>query len=385
MTINLSDVNSAHFCAAPWVNIHVNFTGHVKPCCHGSQVGYDSVQQGAWTYTDPRHPTLTALKTQLLSDSEPAYCQGCHERAWYQEFLVPELSVNQVDDFKLKSIDVRWGTTCQLSCTYCDQWNSSTWGQLEHRANKTIPIQGRSYQDYYVPLFNFITEHQQQIQRVNLLGGEPLLLTENNQLLECINSDTHVEIFTNLNMDLNKNKIYQKLVSRNKVTWRISMENVADRFEFVRRGADWKQQVANLQQLSQDIAGTDSTMSLQSQFCVYSATRMPELYDFVSTVPDLTISWSTMLNNPACLNFFLYPESHKVQCLQDISDIQKHMADSDPGKYDLTGIMTQLQHSWQKLDPHIVTNCVKFHQTQQHKYFHDQKNFTDLWPEYSIS
>lgn len=381
MSINLSKVDSPHFCAAPWTNVHVNFTGHVKPCCHGSHEGYGSIQQGVWDYTNPDHPELIQLKQQLIAGVEPEYCQNCHERAWYSEFLNPDLIVEDVASFNLKSVDVRWGTTCQLSCTYCDQWNSSTWAQLEHRANRTIPIAGRAYKNKYTELFEFILTHREQIQRVNLLGGEPLLLNENQRLLESINPDTAVEIFTNLNVDLSDNTLYQQLIQRNRVVWRISMETTGKHFEFVRRGAAWERQVANLQRLSRDIHNTDSIMTTQSQYCVYSATRMTDLYDFVETVPGLSLNWSLMLHNPECLNFFLFPEQYKTQSLEQIEVLLSRV----DNVVQLQNIQQQLLKRFHDVKTDIVEQAVQFHRIQEAKYFGNQFRFLDLWPEYSVN
>jgi organic radical activating enzyme len=380
MSINLSKIESEYFCAAPWVNLHVNFTGHVKPCCYGSQAGYQSVHSESWNYSSQNQPELTHLKQQLVSGTEPAYCVGCHERAWYSEFLNPDLVVNDLQDFHLKSVDVRWGTTCQLSCTYCDQWNSSTWAALENRVDRTIPIIGRSYKNKYDELFDFINQHRDHISRVNLLGGEPLLLNENHRLLEAINPDTQIEIFTNLNVDLESNRIYNKLIGRSAVTWRISMENVGDRFEFVRRGANWDLQVSNLKKLQQDLSGSCSTMSTQSQFCAYSATRMHELYDFVDTVPGLYINWSLMLNNPQCLNFFRFPDRYKITALEFLDRQITHI--DEPQRQSLFDLQQAITQSLKQEQLGIIQSLIDFHKIQEHKYFDDKYIFTDLWPEY---
>lgn len=387
MTINLSKNPPEHFCVAPWVNIHINPEGNIKPCCYGSGTDFGEIQNLDWSYITGDNKTLNQLKSDMMSDTQPAYCHGCTEAQWYEEFLNPDLILSHEHEFQLKSIDVRWGITCQLSCTYCDQWNSSTWAQLEQRSgNKIIPIQGRTYKNQYDPLLEFIKTHRDHIHRVNMLGGEPLLLPENSQLLDIIRPDTRVELFTNLNLDLERNPIFQKLADRDNVTWRISMENVEHRFEFVRRGASWDQQVKNLKLLSEITRSQNSDMNLQSQYCVYSALRSQELYDFVSGIAGLSVEWSLALSRPTELDFFQYPRSLKEQSLVAF---EKYKSDFVQGReiYSVPATISDvIEKLHQNLDHEtagIIHQCHEFHQNQAKHYFNNQNNFAELWPEFA--
>ena len=55
-----------------------------------------------------------------------------------------------------------------------------------------------------------------------------------------------VTLITNLSVNLDKNKIFQKLSKRNRVGWSMSFDNVGDRLEYVRHGASWNQIQENL-------------------------------------------------------------------------------------------------------------------------------------------
>jgi len=102
-------------------------------------------------------------------------------------------------------VDVRWNTTCNLSCNYCGETCSSKWASL-----KGIPFKSGA-RPYYDSVCDFIEQHYEHIHEVALVGGEPLLLPENNRLLDGIPTDAIITLITNLNVDLDSNKIFQKI------------------------------------------------------------------------------------------------------------------------------------------------------------------------------
>jgi organic radical activating enzyme len=370
MNINLSRAISDDFCIAPWVNLHISQQNQIKPCC-GGKGEFEFIEN----YVNGTNSSLSQLKQDLVDGKSPSYCAGCMEREWYSEFLDQDLSVDNINSFTLKSIDARWGNTCQLSCMYCNEKWSSTWAGLK---SKIIPIQSsRIYNNNIDKIFDLIKSNQHQIKRVSMLGGEPLLLKENLRLLNSIANDTSVEIFTNLNVDVETNKIYQQLIKRTNVNWYVSMETIEKRFEFVRRGANWNKQLKNLQLLSYSCP---QSITFQSQYCVYNALHLVELYDFANTFEHIHVGLTLGITNPEMLNFFLFPESFKVSALDEINRcINKYPNASNQ----LIPIKKQLESTLFTSRPNIVEDCITWHQAQESKYFNNQYNFLELWPEYS--
>jgi len=371
MHLNLSNVVSDTFCIAPWVNLHISQKNQIKPCCGGRGI-FESIEN----YTAGNDNNLNQLKQDLLDGKSTSFCDGCVEKEWYSEFLDQDLKVDKLEDFILKSVDARWGVTCQLSCMYCNSNFSSTWRQLE---SKTIPIQPfKIYDDNITEIFKLIDSNRNQLTRVSMLGGEPLLLKENLRLLDAINENTSIEIFTNLNVDLDKNEIFQKLITRKNVNWYVSMETIGQRFEFVRRGADWNLQVQNLQQLT---SKSTSPVILQSQYCVYNALNLVELYDFANTFKNLTINLTSGVTKPAVLNFFLFPEPFKILALDQVNQCINTYPDMS---YHLIKIKDLLESSMTTSTTDILNECIKWHQEQETKYFKNRFDFLELWPEYLV-
>jgi organic radical activating enzyme len=379
-------INSQNFCIAPWVNIHINQVGgETRPCCGGGSEfqgkSLGSISKNDWSYIQGTNLGLANLRREMLSGKKPDYCVGCVEKDWYREFLRYQDEIDFSTDLKwqhLKSMDVRWGTTCQLSCMYCNQSSSSTWALLENR-NKSIPIQSsRSFRDQYNEIYELLKEHGEKIERVSLLGGEPLLLPENATLLDLMPNAT-VEIFSNLNIaSLATNKVYQKLKNRYHVKWYISMENIQDRFEFVRRGSDWNQQVSNIKTLFDGCLDIDN-IRVHGQYCVYSALNMQELYDFFSDFPLASIDWN-ILTDPKPLDIFNFPRFFVEKAITEINNVvQKHRNRS----FQLQSILPRLE-SMSSGDDRAVETCLRWHDDMESRYFNKSKNFSSLWPQYNL-
>ena len=209
-----------------------------------------------------------------------------------------------------------------------------------------------------------------------MLGGEPLLLKENLKLLDAIDENTGVEIFTNLNVDLDNNEIYQRLIGRSNVNWYVSMETVKEKFEFVRRGAVWQQQVENLNKLSRT---APKSLSLQSQYCVYSAFDLVDLFDFCSEFDNASVNLVCDNFNIQVLDIFSYPQEFKIQALEQLNKCSELYPNFS---HVLVPAREKMINSMDTVVPNIVQNCVKWHQNTESKFFNNQFNFVDLWPQF---
>ena len=234
---------SNFYCAAPWRGLHINPRGDVKTCCAGNpnmlgNLNSQSIEQVL------NSDLMTEIRTSLAQGQAHEYCSNCvraerfgadSERAWHN-------NVNPGFDYATAGnqyhypviVDVRWNTTCNLSCNYCGEACSSKWAGI-----KNIPFKSGA-RPYYEQVCDFIEQHHEHIHEVALVGGEPLLLPENDRLLDVIPESAIVTLITNLNVDLQTNKIFRKLAQRQRVGWSMSFDNIDQRFEYVRYGGSWE-------------------------------------------------------------------------------------------------------------------------------------------------
>ena len=248
-------MSNSFYCAAPWRGLHINIRGDVKTCCAGNPNMLGNLNTK--TITEVLNgPELTQIRTALRQGKTHSYCQNCmdreskggdSERTWHNNINEGFDTTQAGTEYEYPTLlDIRWNSTCNLSCNYCGPADSSKWAVL-----KKIPVNNNT-RKYYQDVCDFIQQHNQHVQEVALIGGEPLLLPENERLLDVIPADAVVTVITNLNNPLENNRIFKKLTQRQRVGWSMSFDNIGPRFEYVRSGADWDLQLHNLD-LVQDL------------------------------------------------------------------------------------------------------------------------------------
>jgi MoaA/NifB/PqqE/SkfB family radical SAM enzyme len=285
---------SNFYCAAPWRGLHINPRGDVKTCCAGdpnmlgnlNEQSIESILFG---------PTMQEIRQTIRSGKPHAYCYNCvqaerygrSERDWHNN-VSPEFDCQTASDTEHVPtlIDVRWNITCNLSCNYCGDKCSSKWAALKH-----IPFKSGA-RPYYAQVCDYIEQHQDNIREVALVGGEPLLLPENERLLDVLPADCIVTLITNMSVELDNNRVFKKLINRSKVGWSMSFDNTGSQFEYVRHGGSWALLEKNLDTI-QNLMENGQWGGIHAVYNLYNATRVIELTKFARE-RNLTIHWQSL-------------------------------------------------------------------------------------------
>ena len=373
---------SNFYCAAPWRGLHINPRGDVKTCCAGNpnmlgNLNSQSIEQVL------NSNLMTEIRTSLAQGQAHDYCSNCvkaerfgadSERAWHN-------NVNPSFDYAAAGdqyhypviVDVRWNTTCNFSCNYCDPSASSRWAQLKQVMFKS------GTRPYYEQVCDFLEQNYAHIHEVALVGGEPLLLPENERLLDVIPESAIVTLITNLNVDLQNNKIFRKLAQRNRVGWSMSFDNIGDRFEYVRYGGDWGMLQENLKIIQGLMQSHGQWGGVHAVYSIYNATRLVEFRQFVDSA-GATVLWQNLFQ-PKYLDPFLHGPA------------VAELAAAEIERFYATGIATTAErqffdHALSKYnsivaaDPGIVEQFKKHIHDIETKYHpNTQGQFDQLWPE----
>jgi len=298
------------YCASPWRGLHINPRGDVKTCCAGNpnmlgNLDTHSIEQIL------NGDKLKEIRNALRNGQSHEYCSNCvlresaggdSERSWHNGINEDFNSNLAGSDYEFPTlIDVRWNTTCNLSCNYCNPFNSSKWSAIL----KQPVVSGTRH--YYEQVCNYIEKHYDKVKEVALVGGEPLLLKENDRLLEVIPADSVVTIITNLSTELENNSIFQKLAKRSKVGWSISFENIQDRFEYVRYGANWNTMLHNLDLVQDLMRNNGHWGGIHAVYNLFNATRLCEIKQFAQE-RNLIVKWQN-LSGPIVLDPRVYGSS----------------------------------------------------------------------------
>ena len=365
-------------CAAPWRGLHINPRGDVKTCCAGdpNMLGNLNTQ----TIEEILHgPVLQEIRQTVRSGQlHEKYCYNCiqaerygrSERDWHNN-VSPEFDPQTATDREHLPalIDVRWNTTCNLSCNYCAPACSSKWADL-----KGIPVKSGA-RPYYEQVCDYLEQHQTSIREVALVGGEPLLLPENVRLLDVVPASATITLITNASVDLESNKIFKKLATRQRVGWSLSFDNTGSCFEYVRNGASWTKLLHNLDAIQNLMHEQGHTGGIHAVYNVYNATRLVEFTEF-ARARGLSIQWQS-LYQPECLD----PQRLGPKIIQLAQQEQERLLDSGlclPAEeefFKCISFNASTEDLTTQLYQHVL-EIEQYHPEQQGK-------FVELWPEIS--
>jgi len=187
----LTNQYNKSFCIKPFTEISNSATGQRMLCCRSEPViGKDEVNSSI-TEDFYNHPSMNEIRRKMLAGEEVEECWICsksentrgtsHRTMIMEQFerLVPGLAddIFKNGTIDLKSLDIRFGTKCNLACVMCGPGSSSLIAKEEQEKDFEI-----------VDLNDFsldaIKKHSEGIVLFKTTGGEPMLLPAYKKTLE---------------------------------------------------------------------------------------------------------------------------------------------------------------------------------------------------------
>jgi hypothetical protein len=235
---------------------------------------------------------------------------------------------------------------------------------------------------YYKQVCDFIEQHHDHIHEVALVGGEPLLLPENDRLLDVIPKSAIVTLITNLNVDLQTNKIFRKLAQRQRVGWSMSFDNIGPRFEYVRHGGSWSVLQENLKTIQGLMKSQAHWGGVHAVYSIYNATRLCEFRQFVQSV-DVTVLWQNLFQ-PEYLDPFLHGPAVAELARKEIEQFY-NMSIATPAEIVFFDQAIGKYNSIINNQPKIVQQLQKHIKDTETQYHPDTAGqFQQLWPEIQL-
>ena len=378
--MNISD----SFCHYPWTGLFIGAHGDVRNCCPSrSIIGNLNDNTLENIINNDLHKEI---QNSILDGQWHKNCNLCKEmeesgqvsyrntgRPIKDFFDVKSLDVPNPNFHIPKIIDIRWSNTCNLACNYCSEKFSSTWAAI-----KKIDI-GAS-KKYYSDVIQYLSKNSNNIQALHLLGGEPLLIKENADLLANFdNKDVEVNIVTSGSVDLSKSPVFKELRNFKNVNFSISFENTHDRYEYVRHNASWNLLYQNLQYIKDN---TNFRLCAVPIYNVYSAFDLVNFYNVIVEGNKFhSVVWNQLIY-PMELNLFNFPNSVKNLAIEQLDIILD--------KYKYSSIDIDLGCDFLKTTRNLLKTSPVVSEFQEFLSFtedletnlHVKKHsFFELWPE----
>lgn len=323
------------FCVLPWFGREINWTQHETHCCL-LPLTYDIEQ----------------IKKQMLTGEKPSECRSCWKLEanglqsdrqlknsaldWYWdrdlEFIKQDAAEGKNDILMLKLIT---SYTCNATCVSCNDKSSSSWSQLNHQMNPSIPIRKTKFVDIDVikQKVNF-----KELKMLSLIGGEPLYEKKNFALLEYLlelgNNNVFLSMVTNGSVALSD---YQKtILSKFKnINFCVSIDGTGPVFEYLRFPLKWQDLIDNLKFFRAVTNNVSANYTLSNLNILYH---------------NQTIEWFNQnkipySNNPIYEPTWLQPRSLPQHVKQHLKET---LSKSDFDTYISTTHTTRDQNRWEE-------------------------------------
>lgn len=305
-------------CMLPWISIETSPIGTARPCC----LAKDEITRIDGTKYILRENTLEEiyhseymqnLRKDFLAGAEPTTCQRCwdeeaagrvskrmNSRIRLKEYY-DSVDWNNLNPDQLWFIDLKLGNICNLKCRICGSWSSSKWAKeeidyvggnrKEHLAYKFLqdgawPRESELFWDNLKALLP-------NIKYFEFTGGEPFLIQQHFDLLEyAVEHDyaKNIEIHYNTNGTVYPTESVDIWKEFKQVEIAFSVDNLEERFEYERYGANWLELLDNLKKFDQlrlEVLTAFKKKKITSQLCltvnIQNVYYLPEICEWIAT------------------------------------------------------------------------------------------------------
>ncbi len=247
---------SQAFCLMPWVHLHIQGNGEIKPCCVANQsigkIGNNSIQ----SVLDDSEK-LKVLKEDLLNDQKNTICKSCYQREETGNSSI-RLETNQKFSHLFDQIitneiqfpvywDIRFSNVCNLRCRTCWHGNSSQWFEEAKILRRNVSEQAIIHP---IPqpaiLQQELLKNIVDVEEIYFAGGEPLLMKEHYELLDMLiqNKQFDVRLRYNTNFitfNYRGKSIFDYWKQFNYVEVLASLDASGERGEYLRKNLNWEE------------------------------------------------------------------------------------------------------------------------------------------------
>ena len=288
---------SETFCAVPWNHIKVEMDGRIVTCVNGQhELGYlknNSIEEivNDWPAQHVRDNTYKEYpnyncRTCSLQESDTGY--KFLRDLYNPMFKHADIDYSDKTAFQLNAIDLHWSSTCNLKCVTCWAKQSSAIAQEQGEPIQHTPDEQAD------TIIDLIVSRQHHMKEIYLSGGEPTLIKHNVRLLKQLDKSIDCTFRVNTNMMFEQNNpVITELLKFKNVLITISADATGNRFEYIRREANWHKFLNNLQFLKD----THFNIRVNSVFFVASALYLTDTQKFFHDgygITDFTINQVTM-------------------------------------------------------------------------------------------
>jgi len=312
-------------CWEPWHHITVDTNGTYKLCCisHEWPVSlkkYESIHE-YWNGTE-----LADVRNAMANNNWNYLKKSCHSCIYNKKmgFISRSETLPKPEQTpKLRSIQFKLNNVCNFACLMCGPKYSNKIAKIRGFRHYPYTHNGvldndEIYNDQWLSEFLKISEN---IEHIKFTGGEPLVNPNFYKLLNFFKSnlDTSkikLEIITNGSVPLDS----EYLSMWKEVEFKISIEAVGERNDYIRQGSNWKTLQRNIQYFKEF---RNTNLKVGTVIQALNIFVMDELINYVESIVPKNHHEFVFLINPYALQPQHLPAKAKIQTFEKLNKINK--------------------------------------------------------------
>ena len=311
----------------PWVSLETSPIGTVRPCClydgevqNSHSVKFDLNKDNLKDIQNSEY--MYQLRTAFLESKQPAECRRCwaeesahrtskrmHTLDRLKDILKDETEWT-IHPKPLMFLDLKLGNICNIACRICGSWSSSTFAGEEI---KQLPFDKRKDSFAYqmnrrgnwprksLTFWDELHEYAPGIRYIEFTGGEPFMIQEHFDFLQyLIDNDyaKNIEVHYNTNTTLYpENDSIWKSFKHVEVAF--SIDDLRERFEYQRYGAEWRTLEKNLERFKRLRERSNNiTLQVCSTVNVFNVMYLEELANWIDEQEFDFVYWNMLHDAP---------------------------------------------------------------------------------------
>lgn len=342
-----------YLCPIPWISLEVETLGTFAPCCQfdsnmkikGKDGQPMSIAKGDTIQQAFNSEDMIELRKSFMRGERPQGCQAC----WVEESVPGRLSKRlnsyskfrpilkdidwEGDDHRIRFLDLKLGNICNLKCRICGAWSSSKWVQETIDigfASKDVDINSVAKKGQW-PRHDqaWVREIESLLDGIlffEFAGGEPFLIQQQFDLLKLAKDKGYaskIDVHYNTNGTVFPPEALEGLWKDFKrVEIAFSIDDIGDRFEYQRKGANWEEVLTNLKSF---IELKESNDNLNLQICTTINSQNIYYYDELLPILDelgFEDVYFNLLQNPPEYYIANLPQTAKDAILEKYNNIK---------------------------------------------------------------
>jgi len=318
------------FCTFPFMHLVIHNSGGYGQCCNAIDEIYKSTDgelKISSLFTDPapwddriihgatiqeifNSEYMQNIRHQLLTNKKPTSCNRCwvlednaQDSPRYETFAknadiiglpAENDTINDtlIQNPQVRSLDLKFGHECNLTCLMCNAGNSNQWNLLNKKCasylgtdtmrSPKLNLSPVVFPEYSPVLFEEIKSLVPQLQEIQCTGGEPFISKKFITLLEYIIETGHADHIT-LEITTNGTKfvtdVMELLVHFRYVRFIVSIDGSGLAYDYVRPPFTYKKLLERCHVLNEYIESgrINATVNIASLCMVYNFFSFPEL------------------------------------------------------------------------------------------------------------